>query len=106
MELADLIAKVNTYFLNPLIALLFSVAVIVFAYGLFEYVAKAATADGQEKGKQHILWGLVGMFIMISAFTLVQIAARTVGVDPENPENIQIGDVTTPNIPPEAANQF
>lgn len=74
------VAKFNEIILFPLITLLMGVALVVFLYGCFEYVMGAANEAAREKGRQHILWGIIGMLVMISAQAILNIAAGTFGL--------------------------
>ena len=77
----DLVFRINDVFLFPLIALLSAVAFIVFLYGAFAYVRNAASQEGRQTGQRHLLYGLVGLLVMFSAFTILQIAAGTFGIE-------------------------
>ncbi len=37
------------------------------------------TGEKKEAGKQHMLWGIIGMFIMIAAYSILTIVANTLG---------------------------
>lgn len=75
------VAKVNNIILFPLITLLMTVALVVFLWGCFEYVMGAANEAKREQGKNHILWGIIGMLVMLSAQAILSIAAGTFGID-------------------------
>jgi lysylphosphatidylglycerol synthetase-like protein (DUF2156 family) len=77
-----LIHKINTVIVNPLILLMFAAAVLVFLYGVFEYVKDSDSEDARSTGRNHILWGVVGMFIMISVFSIMDIIMNTIGANP------------------------
>ena len=64
-----------------MITLLFAAAVLVFLYGVFEYVKDSGSEDARSTGRNHMLWGVVGMFIMISAFGIMRIIMNTIGAD-------------------------
>ncbi len=91
------IRQVNKQIVNPLIILMFAIAAIYFAYGLFEYIKDSDSADGREKGKQHIIWGLVGMFIMVSVFFIMDLILGTLGISSQQ-INIQEMQVDLPPI--------
>ncbi len=63
---------------NPIIELMFAVGVVVFAYGIFEMVIRGGDASAREKGSQHVLYGVIGMFIMMAAWGIVYVIANTV----------------------------
>lgn len=83
--IATFVGKVNRYIVNPLIILMFAAALVYFLYGVFEFLMNADQADEREIGKSHMLWGIVGMFIMFAVFAILNIVQRTLGVTPMNP---------------------
>lgn len=62
----------------PLVTLLFAAALFLFLWGLVKFVWKGSAEEERSKGKQHMIWGSVGMAIMISAFGIVQFIFNTV----------------------------
>jgi ABC-type thiamin/hydroxymethylpyrimidine transport system permease subunit len=80
MDVFQLAWRIIDVILNPVVALLFSVAFIVFLWGIFQMVrAAGGSGEGLDDGKRHLLWGVVGMFIMVSAYAIVRVAGQTVG---------------------------
>ena len=75
----------NEAILFPLITLLMAIALLIFLYGCFEYVKNAGSEMGRETGRRHLLWGVVGMLVMLSAYAILAIAAATFGVEGELP---------------------
>lgn len=75
------LAKINDAVLFPLITLLMGVALVVFLFGAFEYVQGADNPEARQKGQRHLLFGIIGLFVMVAAFTILSIAANTFGVD-------------------------
>lgn len=67
----------NQAILYPLITLMMAVALLVFLYGGFEYVKNSGSDEGRTTGQRHLLWGVVGMLVMISAYAILTIAAGT-----------------------------
>lgn len=74
------IHKVNQVIINPIIMLLFAVAVLVFLYGVFEYIRNSDSEDGRTQGQRHMLSGVFGLFIMISVFGIIHFILNTIGV--------------------------
>ena len=77
------LAKINQVILFPLITLLMALALLVFLYGAFEYVRGANDASSREEGGRHLLYGTIGMLVMLSAFALLSIAAGTFDLEDE-----------------------
>ena len=67
------ISAVSDQILNPLILILFGIALLVFIWGLMRFIAQGGDEDVRTTAKRHILYGLLGMFIMFSAFALVRL---------------------------------
>jgi len=85
-SLNDFIFKVNKMIINPLIILLFALALVFFLYGVFEFIANQDNEEKKTKGKSHMLWGIIGITIMIGVFALMNIIINTFGIDGINPE--------------------
>lgn len=87
MDIDTLILKINKNIVNPFIAFLFVLATLLFLYGLFQFffADKVGGAEGgataRETGKRHMVWGLVGMFLMISVFGIMRVIVNTLGAD-------------------------
>ena len=75
-----ILSRINEQVVNPLITLLFVTAFVYFLWGLVQFVRSAETDKGQETGKSHIVWGLLGMAIMVSAFGITHFICNTIGV--------------------------
>lgn len=76
----SVISKINQFILNPIIGFLFALAFIFFFWGVAEFVLQADVESARAKGKQHMIWGLIGMFIMFATFAIIRIIANTIGV--------------------------
>lgn len=63
---------------NILVPVLFAIAFIVFLWGVFQYFIRGAhDEEEKEKGKSLMLWGLIGFFVMVSVWGLVNILVGT-----------------------------
>jgi len=81
MDINSLVAKVQENVLEPLLALLFGLAFIVFLWGIVEFIRDSHSDEGRSKGKQHVMWGVIGMFIMASVFGITSLIIESLGVD-------------------------
>lgn len=80
MDPSKLAAKLAEVLVNPLIALFFAAGLLVFIWGIVQFIWGLSTeTDSKEDGKWHMVWGIVGMFIMVAAYSILQIIGRTVG---------------------------
>ena len=63
-------------FINPLAEILAMVAVLVFFWGIVQYIYSAG-GEGHEKGRQLIVWGVIGLFVLFSVWSLASIVVQT-----------------------------
>jgi len=75
-----LITNIKTAIINPIIGIIFALAFLLFVWGVAVFLMKADDATGREQGKNHIIYGLIGMFIMVSVFGIINIITNTLGV--------------------------
>ena len=73
MTAHDLIAKITSQILNPLIVLLFALATVLFGWGVVRYImgSQGGSDATVTKAKDIMVWGIIGMFIMASAWGVV-----------------------------------
>ena len=72
-----LIDSIEFLIINPLIGLLFAAGLVFFLWGLAQFIMNADSEEGRTKGKQHMVWGIVGMFIMVGAYAIINILSNT-----------------------------
>ncbi len=88
-NLDQVLLKINFYVINPLIRILFALAFLIFVWGIIQYVLQRDSVDAKGQGRQHMIWGLVGLAIMTSVFFIVRIITTTLGID-----EVQINEST------------
>jgi len=82
----DFVHKVDKFIVNPLITLLFALAVVYFLWGVFEFLLNQTNEEKKTSGKSHMLWGIVGITIMLGVWTILGIILNTLnirGIDPQ-----------------------
>jgi uncharacterized membrane protein YidH (DUF202 family) len=93
----SLILSVNRLIVNPLIAFLFALAVVYFLFGVFQFISNQENEEAKTKGKRHMLWGIVGIVIMMGVFTILNMIMATFNITGINPKE---GTVVLPNYNP------
>ncbi|MEK7652328.1 MAG: hypothetical protein AAB334_00010 [Patescibacteria group bacterium] len=78
--MTGLLDKISDQIINPVILLLFVLAFLYFIWGVTQYVIKADSDEQREQGKQHMMWGIIGMFIMFAVGGIIEIIKNTIGV--------------------------
>lgn len=72
----DLVSTIINCFLTPIVYLIVSLSVLLFVWGVFRFIR----SDGEEektRGKEFMLWGIIGLFVMISIWGIVAILQST-----------------------------
>lgn len=82
-EAQSFVGQVNDIILFPLISLLMAVAFLYFIFGGFQYILHADDSKAREEGRKHMLWSILGMFVMVVAFAILALAANTFGLQDE-----------------------
>ncbi|MEK9181703.1 MAG: hypothetical protein AAB786_01660 [Patescibacteria group bacterium] len=77
----DFLKNVNSEIVNPLITLLFALAVVYFLYGVFEFISNQENEENKTTGKSHMLWGVIGITIMMGVWAILNLVLSTIGVD-------------------------
>ena len=77
-----LVSRINAVIIDPLLALLFAAGLVVFLWGIVEFLMGiSAGSEKKDDGKQHMFWGIVGMFIMVAAAAIIRIIINTFGFE-------------------------
>ncbi|MEK7602136.1 MAG: pilin [Patescibacteria group bacterium] len=71
---------------NVAVPIVFALAFIVFIWGIFRYFVQGGhDEEKREDGKQLMLWGLIGFFVMVSVWGLIHILIGTFNLNPAIP---------------------
>lgn len=67
--------KIIDLIINPVIWFLIAVASLIFFFGAVRFIIanRAGDEEGILAGKKHIVWGIVGLFIMLSVLGIIDI---------------------------------
>lgn len=76
----DFLRDISRVILNPIITLAFAIALLVFFWGIFQFINSETSDANRSEGKKKIMYGLLGMFIMISAYGLIRLILGTFGI--------------------------
>lgn len=67
----EIIQKTMTQVVQPFVNFLIVLATAIFIWGVIEFIAGAENEKKRSDGKKHIVWGLVGLTIMVAATGLM-----------------------------------
>ena len=77
---SSILSKIINAIVVPLIEGLFVFTFLIFVWGIFGLITHGEDTTARAEGQKHMLWGIVGMFIMISAYGIIRLIGNTVGV--------------------------
>ncbi len=84
-QLNTFIGNLVEFIINPLIYLLFALALFFLGNGVAMFIFKADDPEARSKGKMHLLWGVLGIFVMVSVYSILNVVAATFSVDIPDP---------------------
>lgn len=65
---------------QPVVNLLFVLALLVFSWGIFKMVSNADNEDARAYGKRVMLYGTIGLVIMFGAYGIIAVIKGTFGI--------------------------
>ncbi len=70
-----LVSTIINCLLNPIVGLIVSLSILSFIWGIFKFIRSAG--DDKQEGRELMFWGVVGIFVMVSVWGLVNILRNT-----------------------------
>ena len=90
--ITDVIAEIAGV-IGSFIPIFVGIALLVFIWGVVRFIS-ADDDSGRSDGKKRIVWGIVGLFIVISVWGLVLLIQQLAGI-----QGAALEDTDLPNIP-------
>lgn len=79
---------------SQLIPIFFAIALIVFIWGLVQFLLANGSEDKTEDGKRIMIWGIIALFVMASVWGLVNFLRGSFGFTGD-----KAGKIETPLVP-------
>ena len=80
-----IIDLINTIF----VPLIFALAFVVFLWGIFKYfILGGHDEEAKESGRSLMIWGLIGFFVMVSVWGLVNLLVDTFQLNDSGPTSL------------------
>ncbi|MDO8676448.1 MAG: hypothetical protein Q7K16_02235, partial [Candidatus Azambacteria bacterium] len=71
--------------LGLVVKLLWLLAFVVFIWGIVKFIAAAGNSTKKDTAKNYIIYGLIGIFVLLSFMGIIKIVGETFGIPVENP---------------------
>lgn len=82
--------------INLVFPALVAIGVFMVAWGIFVFIVNAGEPEERKKGSARILWGVIGVFLMLSVWGLINILVNTFSL---NNAPVQVPTVLVPTSP-------
>ena len=69
----EIITKLKEKILFPIETLLIVLATLFFLWGVVDFIAGASNEDKRTKGKRHMIWGLIGLAIILGTRGIITV---------------------------------
>ena len=73
---SDLINKILGY-LAPIVPLILTLTMVVFIWGLAQFILASGDEKKIESGKKLMIWGIIGFFVAVSIWGIVEVFTNT-----------------------------
>jgi multidrug transporter EmrE-like cation transporter len=71
------VERLNEVIIFPLITLLAAIALLLFLWGGLQFVLGAGNPEARKTGQRHMIWGIIGLLVMVSAYAILSVAVNT-----------------------------
>lgn len=83
----DAAGQITVIINSVLVPMVFAIAFIVFIWGVFTYfIAGGHDSEKQEQGRNLILYGILGFFVMVAVWGLVNVLVGTFNLSSTPPQ--------------------
>ncbi len=93
----DLLDRIIDYVINPAVKIVFTLGLFFFLWGFIEFLWKLKDGEVDNDGKQHMVYGLLGMLIMVSVYGIIALVMNTFGIDPQTATDVSRIENIDPN---------
>jgi len=78
--MSEIINAISVNIINPVIGLMFVLAFLVFLWGVFTFITNTDDETNKKKGKNNLIYGVLGMAIMVSVFGIIKFIKSSIGL--------------------------
>ena len=99
MTLGLLIKNFILSVLSPVGYLLIALAVVFFLVGIVRFMFSAGDVEKRKEGRTMMIYGIIGLFVMVSVWGLVSLLSNTFDLDNRPSDDLpSFGNNTGPNL--------
>ncbi len=80
-KLADVFGYATCLITGSIIPLILALAVLMFVWGVVQYVISAGNEEQKDRGRQYMIWALIALSVMVSVWGIVKIVGNTFNIE-------------------------
>ncbi len=80
-KLKDLFDFVTCMIIRSIIPLVFGIAILIFIWGVVQFIGNGDNEEKRKKGKTFMIWGIIAITVMVSIWGFVAMLGKSFGVD-------------------------
>lgn len=69
----EVVNTLKTTILKPIENILIVAGTLLFLWGVVEFIAGASNEDKRTQGKRHMIWGIMGLAIILGARGIIKV---------------------------------
>lgn len=77
----EILQRIISYVIDPSLRVLFTLGLFLFIWGIVEFLWGVKNGEASQKGKDHMVYGLIGMLIMVSVYGIIALIVNSFGLD-------------------------
>ena len=72
-QVEEVVNTLKDKILNPIENILIVAGTLLFLWGVVEFIAGASSEDKRTQGKRHMIWGIVGLAVILGARGIITV---------------------------------
>ena len=77
-DATELLNRISEHIIDPIIFTLFTVAFVVFVWGLVQFVSHLDNEEARSTGGKHMIWGIIGMVVMVGVNSIIAVIQNVI----------------------------
>lgn len=73
----QLLDRIKEFVIDPILMVIFSLGLLLFLWGIVEFLLAVKDGKPSDEGKRHMVWGLIGMLIMVSVYGIINLVVNS-----------------------------
>ncbi len=90
----EILQRIITYVIDPALRVIFTLGLLLFIWGIIQFLWGVKDGRADEKGKDHMVYGLLGMLIMVSVYGIIALIINSFGLQTAATDVSRISNTT------------